>query len=158
MSGGSGSVRETETTENANVGVVWMAQKQRKIGGDIGIGFRRADIEKICSGVESLCPVLGWHGGLKKKGTNNIIDSTKRTFSFAILRRGVGTRKTEKNAMVKKEGVIFNIIKFTTIITLYEANREKEVHRNISLKIEKEGVNVGFVAERKGPDKVCEII
>ena len=51
MSGGSGSVRKTETTENTNVGVVWMAQKQRKIGGDIGIGFGRTDIEKICSGV-----------------------------------------------------------------------------------------------------------
>ena len=158
MSGGSGSVRKTETTENTNVGVVWMAQKQRKIGGDIGIGFGRTDIEKICSGVESLSPVLGWHGRLKKKGTDNIIDSTKRTFSFAILRRSVGTRKTEKNAMVKKEGAIFNIIEFTTIITLDEANREKEVYRDVSLKIEKEGVNVGFVAERKSSDNVCKII
>ena len=95
---------------------------------------------------------------MKKKGTDNIIDSTKRTFSFAVLRRSVGTRKTEKNAVVKKEGMIFNIIKFTTIITLYEANREKEVHGDVSLKIEKENVNVRFVAERKDPRKVCKII
>ena len=70
----------------------------------------------------------------------------------------VGTRKTKKNAVVKKEGTIFNIIKFTIIITLYETNREEEVHRDVSLKIEKENVNIGFVAERKGPDKVCKII
>ena len=79
-------------------------------------------------------------------------------FSFAVLRRSVGTRKTEKNAVVKKEGMIFNIIKFTTIITLYEANREKEVHVDVSLKIEKGKVNIGFVTERKGPDRVCKII
>lgn len=114
-----------------------MAQKKREIGGGIGIGFGRADIGKICSGVESFCPVLGWHGGFKKKGTNNIIYSTKRTFSFAVLRRGIGTRKTKKNAMLKEEGAVFSIIKFTTVITLYEANREKEVDKNISLKIEK---------------------
>ena len=60
--------------------------------------------------------------------------------------------------MVKKEGAIFNIIEFTTIITLDEANREKEVYRDVSLKIEKEGVNVGFVAERKSSDNVCKII
>ena len=108
--------------------------------------------------MESLSPVLGRHERLKKKGTNNIIYSTKRTFSFSVLRRSVGTRKTEKNVVVKKECTIFNIIKFTTIITLYEANREKEVHGDVSLKIEKESMNVGFVAERKGPDKVCKII
>ena len=44
------------------------------------------------------------------------------------------------------------------VITLNKANREKEVNRNISLKIEKEGVDIGFVVKRKGLGKVCKIV
>jgi hypothetical protein len=49
---------------------------------------------------------------MKKKSTNDIIDSAKRVLSFAVLRRSIRTRETEENAMLKKEGVIFNIVEF----------------------------------------------
>jgi hypothetical protein len=49
---------------------------------------------------------------MKKKSINDIIDSVKRVLSFAILQRSIRTRETEENAMLKKEGAIFNIVEF----------------------------------------------
>ena len=59
---------------------------------------------------------------------------------------------------MKKEIAVFKIVKFTAIITLNESYREEKVDRNIALKIWKKRVNIGFVAERKGPYEVSKII
>ena len=55
---------------------------------------------------------------MNKQGAKNIIDGTKRAFCFAILRRCIGTRKTKKYAVRKKESAIVSFIKFTSIVTL----------------------------------------
>lgn len=35
-----------------------------------------------------------------KKSTNDVINSVNFSFSFAILRRGIWTRKTKRNAII----------------------------------------------------------
>lgn len=49
--------------------------------------------------MECFGPEFGWHAGLNKKCTNNVIDGAKRTLGFTILRRSLGTRESKKDAM-----------------------------------------------------------
>ena len=59
--------------------------------------------------------------------------------------------------MLKEEITVFKVVKFTAIVALDETNRKKEVNGNVSLEIEKKGVDIGFISQRKGPYKVCII-
>ena len=59
---------------------------------------------------------------MNKKSTDNIIESAKGSFSFAILRGGIRIGKTKKNVVLKKEIAVFVVVKFSTIITLYKMN------------------------------------
>jgi hypothetical protein len=60
--------------------------------------------------------------------------------------------------MLKEKGAIGKIVKFSTVITLYESYRKKKVSVNITLKVNKNCVHIRFVSEREGPCKVCKII
>jgi hypothetical protein len=60
--------------------------------------------------------------------------------------------------MLEEKGAIGKIVKFSTVITLYESDRKKEVSVNITLKVNKNCVHIRFVSERKGPCKMCKII
>ena len=60
--------------------------------------------------------------------------------------------------MLKEKIPICKIVKFTTIITLNKFNWEKEMSGDISLKAKKKVVNIRFIAKRKSPNKMSEII
>ena len=95
---------------------------------------------------------------MNEKGADNVIESTERPFSLSVLRRSVRTRETKKDTVLEKEIVIFEVVKLTAIVTLYKSNGEKKMDGDISLKIEKNSVDVGLIAERKGPNKMCIVV
>ena len=57
-----------------------------------------------------------------------------------------GTGETQENSILKKDISIFKVVKFTTIIALNKSYRKEKVDRDITLKVKKYIVNVGFVA------------
>jgi hypothetical protein len=60
--------------------------------------------------------------------------------------------------VLKEEISISKVMKLTTIITLNEGYRQKQVDGNIALKVKKNIMNIGFVTKGKRPDKVSIII
>jgi hypothetical protein len=80
--------------------------------------------------------------GLNKQGMNDVVYREKRSFGFAILGRGIWTRKIKKYAMREKEGAIASVVKFTTIVTLNKSNEKTEVRDNILTKVEKYSVDI----------------
>ena len=83
---------------------------------------------------------------MNKKSASDVIKSAKRKLGLAVLRRGIGTGETQENSILKKEISIFKVVKFTTIIALNKSYRKEKVDRDITLKVKKYIVNVGFVA------------
>ena len=45
VGGDRGSVRKTETTEDAKLGVIWLTKEKSVEGGGVRVGFRRTNIE-----------------------------------------------------------------------------------------------------------------
>ena len=81
-----------------------------------------------------------------KKSTDNVIERSERAFCFAVLRGGVWAGETKKYAMLEKEVSIFKVVKFFAIVTLNKFDWEEEVGSDVSLKVNKSGVNIRFVA------------
>ena len=59
---------------------------------------------------------------------------------------------------MEKKVPVLKVVRFFTIVTLYKFNWKKEVGSDISLKVNKNGVDIRFVAQGKSPNKVGEII
>ena len=95
---------------------------------------------------------------MNKQSANDVIKSTKRTLGFAVLRGGIRTGETQENSILWKEILISKVVKFTTIITLYESYREEKVDRDIVLKGKEYIMNVGFVSSKKSPNIMSKII
>ena len=90
-----GEVWITLATENPKViirrgfsqkGEVWRGEVE-------GLGWQ--DVNQRGRRGEGLNLVGGGHGCLKQQGANDIIYGVNNTFSFTILRRGVGTRHSK---------------------------------------------------------------
>ena len=90
-----------------------------------------------------------------------------RTISFRVRRersalpflgRGIGTRKTQKDAVLEKKISVLEVSKLASIVTLDRTNRQNEVRGDISLKNYKDCVSIRFVLEGKSPNKMSEII
>jgi hypothetical protein len=60
--------------------------------------------------------------------------------------------------MMEKEIAIFKIVEFSSIVILYKANGKDKMGTYISLEIQKNSMNIRFVAEGKSPDEVSVII
>ena len=108
--------------------------------------------------MQSFCPKFWRHGRVNKKSTDNVIERAERAFCFAILRRGIWAGETKKYAVLEKEVPILKVVKLFAIVTLYKFDGEEEVGSDVFLKVKENGVNIRFVAQGKGPNKVGEIV
>ena len=81
-----------------------------------------------------------------KKSTDNVIERAERAFFFAVLRRGVWVGETKKYDVLEKKVSILKVIKLFAIVTLNKFDWEEEVGSDVSLKVNKSGVNIRFVA------------
>ena len=59
---------------------------------------------------------------------------------------------------MEKEVPVLKVVKFFAIVTLNKFDWKKEVCGDIFLKVKESGVDIGFVAQRKGPYKMSKII
>lgn len=60
--------------------------------------------------------------------------------------------------MLKKKITVASVVELAAIVTLQEANRKKEVRGHITLKINKQAVNIRFCSKGKGPYEMGVII
>jgi len=81
-----------------------------------GEGLSRQDVKEGGRRGKGLNPVGGRHGGLKQQGANDIIYRANNTFSFTVLRRGVGARHAEMDALAEKEGAGAGVIKLAPVV------------------------------------------
>jgi ABC-type uncharacterized transport system ATPase subunit len=72
MWGCHGQVGVAGTTKNLEmvVGRRCVVEGGVRIGGNDG--FRRKTIQQVCGSVETLYPILWWHGSLKQQSMNNV--------------------------------------------------------------------------------------
>lgn len=75
-------------------------------------------VEKMSGGGEGFGPIWWRHVGMKEEGADRIVESTKNAFRFAILLRGVWTRKPKEDAVVGKEFGGYVVNKFGAIVRL----------------------------------------
>ena len=74
------------------------------------------DVQQVRGGGERCSPVARGNASLEQKGANSVIDSANNPFSFTILRRGVGARHAEMDALAEKEGAGAGVIKLAPVV------------------------------------------
>jgi hypothetical protein len=79
--------------------------------------LRGEAIQGMCGGVQGLCPLAGRERRLEEKATNHVGGGANDAFGLAILRRGVGEREMQPNAM-GEEGARGVAVELVAIIML----------------------------------------
>ena len=74
------------------------------------------------------------------------------------MRRSIWAGETKKYAVLEKKVPIWKVIKLFAIVTLNKFYGKEKVGSDISLEVKKNGVDIRFVAQGKGPNKVGKII
>jgi hypothetical protein len=99
----------------------WSGEKSfmRGRGAD---GFGWAQVDEVSGDVHGLCPKTWRHGGLSKKGANDVVSSSDCALSLTILWGCVGAIKSKESTMREKEITVLLVVKFSTIITLDVSN------------------------------------
>ena len=100
---------------------------------------------------ECLDPVGGRHGGLKQQGANDIIYGANNTFSFTVLRRGVGTRHSKMNAPSDEESASAGVIKLFAIVALNGLDASAKLGGGVGEEVGDRAESVRFKAKRKSP-------
>jgi hypothetical protein len=155
---GGESVGKTEAAVNAEVIVSGRLGEEGGVRGLIMKGFCWAKIEKVCSCVESVSPVVGWHRGLKKNGAENVIGGPDRTFRLAVLRRSVGAGESQDGAEGSEEGTICSIIKLTAVVALDSTYVYMKMGTYKGMKVRESRVNIRFETNGISPHVMGEII
>lgn len=95
---------------------------------------------------------------LKEESTNNIIDSSKATLSFPILRRGIWARKTKNNPMRREKSTQCGIVKFFSVVTLNALYRKMKLIQDISIEITNDVWHLRSSPYRESPCIMCIVI
>jgi hypothetical protein len=77
--------------------------------------------------VETLYPILWWHGSLTQQSANNVVGGVEHTFGFTVLRRGVWAGHPEVHAMSKEKLPRGGVVGLTSIVTLDALNLAAEL-------------------------------
>ena len=72
---------------------------------------------------------------MKKQGAHDVVGGPNDVFSLAILLGCMGARKVKMNALCKEESASGIVVKFATIVTLYELYTAIEMSKHIAMKI-----------------------
>jgi hypothetical protein len=76
---------------------------------------------------ESFGPELRRHGCVGEHGSDCFVEGAQHALGAAILRRSVGARHAQGNAMAVEEGAGGVIVELAAIVGLERENREVEV-------------------------------
>ena len=95
---------------------------------------------------------------MKHDGAHSIINGANSALDLAILLRHVGTRKTKQGATRVEKCVNRGVDKLGAIVRLERANSGAELSTSIGEKIHKGDGCIRFVAQRKRPIIMREVI
>jgi hypothetical protein len=73
------------------------------VGSGVVHRLRGEAVQEMCSGVQGLCLVAGRERRLKEEATGHVGGGANDVFGSGVLRRGVGTRETQLDTMVRKK-------------------------------------------------------
>jgi hypothetical protein len=114
-------------------------------------GARGAKVEEMGGGVESFGPKGRGEVGVYEECANDIVCSTEKAFSFAILGRGVGAGEAEGYTMVGEEITEGTSEEFTTIITLHALDSHMKLSENKLKETLNSGTCIRFISQGEGP-------
>lgn len=97
-------------------------------------GFGGVPVDEVCGGVQGFYPKGAREVCLKQKGAHYVIQRTKDTLGFTVLRRCVRARHLKVNTVREKERAGGGVIKLAAVVTLYTA----DVSSKLSFDIGKE--------------------
>jgi hypothetical protein len=122
MGSGGKSVVIEGIGEQAKVVVRGGCVVQGEVGSRVAHRLRGRAVEKVCGGVQGICPVAGRERRLEEKTADHIGGGANHAISPTVLGRGVGAQETQLDAM-SEEGAGGVVIELSTIITLQGTDR-----------------------------------
>jgi hypothetical protein len=146
--GGSVGIAGTAKHEKVVVGGGYPIQG--KMGSGVAHRLRGEAVEKMCGGVQGLYPVAGRERRLEEKATDHVGGGANDAFGPVVLRRGVGARGTQLNAM-GEEGARGVVVELAAIITLEGTDRATELGRDPSEEVGEGGECVRLQPKWKSP-------
>jgi hypothetical protein len=158
MRGGSGSVRVAGTAEHAEVVVGGGCAVQDEVGSGVSHRLRGKTIEKVCGGVQGLCPVAGRERRLEEKAADHIGGGADHAFGTTVLCRGVRARETQLGAMSEKERARGVVVELAAVVTLQGTNRAVKLGGDPGEEVCEGGERVGLQPKRESPKKVGKVI
>jgi hypothetical protein len=121
-----------------------------KIGSGVAHRLRGEAVQGMCGGVQGLCPLADRERRLEEKATNHVGGGANDAFDLAVLRRGVGEREMQPNAM-GEEGASGVVVELVAIITLEVTDQATELGRDPSEEVGEGGECVGLQPKWKSP-------
>jgi hypothetical protein len=151
MRGSSGSVRVAGTAEHAKVGVGGGCAVQGEVGSRVAHRLGGKTVEKVCGGVQGLCPVAGRERRLEEKAADHIGGGANHAFDSVVLGRSVRARETQLDAMSEKERAGGVVIELTAIVTLQGTDWAVKLGGDPGEEVCEGGERVGLQSKRKSP-------
>jgi hypothetical protein len=108
-------------------------------------------VQQVCGGVETLYPILWWHGSFKQQSMNNVVGGAQHTLSFTILRTDVLAGHSEVHAMSKEKLPRGGVVELTPIVALDTLNRVVKMSVDKRKELGDSPKGVRLQAQRKSP-------
>jgi hypothetical protein len=153
-----GEVGIANTAENVQV-LIWgcgVVKSDIQAGGADCLAGKA--IQQVHSSVECFDLVAYRHRSLKQQRAEHIIDGSKRTSGFTVLRRGVWVGHPQDNPTRGKECTGGGIVEFMTVVTLDGFDGASKLRGNKDKKIWQCERSARFNAQRKSSHKIWVII
>jgi hypothetical protein len=115
-------------------------------------------VEKVCGGVQGLCPVAGRERRLEEKAADHIGGGANHAFDTAVLGRGVRAQETQLDAMGEKERAGGVVVKLASVVTLQGTDRAVKLGGDPGEEVCEGGERVGLQSKRKSPKKMGKAI
>jgi hypothetical protein len=156
MGSGGRSVGIASTTEHAKVVVGGGYAIQGEVGSGVAHCLRGEAVE-MCGSVQGLCPIAGWERSLKKEALDHVGGGTNDAFSPVVLRRGIGARETQLDA-VGEEGARGVVIELAACVTLEGTNLATELGGDPGEEVGEGGERVRLQPKWESPKKKREVV
>jgi hypothetical protein len=123
MRDSSGSVSVAGIAEHVKVVIGGGCAIQGEVGSRVSHRLGGKMVEKVCGGVQGLCPVAGGERRLEEKAADHIGGGANHAFGMAVLGRGVRARETQLDAMSEKERAGGVVVELAVVVTLQGTDR-----------------------------------
>jgi hypothetical protein len=123
----TGGVWVGEAAKDAHGGVVWrraVEEEERRV---IGTRSTWTAVEKKGGRVQGFSPIVRWHGGVGKRGAHDVVECPQHTLGAPVLRRGIGARHAEGDAVGGEELASGKVIELLAVVRLQRKQMQVEL-------------------------------